>query len=99
MMQMYNKAKETGATHYAAAAQVLRSYGFLMMVDMYGEMPYFEVVSGSVHPTYDTGETIYTECLKNIDEAIELFNRSGAQRCCSQVLLNLAKATAGMVAT
>lgn len=74
VMQMYNKAKETGATHYAAAAQVLRSYGFLMMVDMYGEMPYFEAVSGSVHPTYDTGETIYTECLKNIDEAIELFN-------------------------
>ncbi len=74
VVQMYEKAKETGAYHYAAAAQVLKSYGFLLMADMYGEMPYFEAVSTSAHPKYDNGETIYTECLKNIDEAIELFN-------------------------
>ena len=74
VVQMYDKAKETGAIHYAAAAQVLRSYGFLLMVDMFGEIPYTEAVTGTAHPAYDTGETIYIDCLKNIDEAIELFN-------------------------
>lgn len=70
---MLEKAEASGAWHYAGAALIMKSYGFLLMADMYGEMPYYEAVSTSPFPVYDTGETIYTECLKNIDKAIEYF--------------------------
>lgn len=78
IVDMYNKAVESGAWHYAAAAKLLKSYGFILMADMYGEMPYHEANSVSVYPKYDTGETIYTECLKDIDEAIENFGKTQA---------------------
>jgi hypothetical protein len=73
---MYKKAVAQEAWHYAGAALVLKSYGFLLMADMFGEMPYFEANSDSTYPKYDTGETIYTECLKNLDEAIEDFGKT-----------------------
>lgn len=78
IVDMYNKAVASGAWHYAAAAKLLKAYGFLMMADMYGEMPYFEANSASTFPKYDTCETIYTECLKEIDEAIENFGKTQA---------------------
>ena len=73
---MYSKAMAQEAWHYAGAALILKSYGFLLMADIYGEMPYFEANAASSHPAYDSCETIYTECLKNIDEAIELFGKT-----------------------
>jgi hypothetical protein len=75
IVDMYDKAMAIEAWHYAGAALILKSYGFLLMADMYGEMPYFEANAASAKPKYDTCETIYVECLKNIDEALELFNK------------------------
>ena len=78
LVDMYDKAIASEAWHYAGAAKLLKAYGFLLMADMYGEMPYFEANSISPHPKYDTGETIYTESLKDIDEAIEQFGKTQA---------------------
>lgn len=72
----YKKAVETGAWHYAAAVKVLKCYGFLLMADMYGEMPYADAVGGSAHPFYDNGKQIYQGCLKDLDEAIENFDKT-----------------------
>ena len=73
--QMYKMAMESGAYHYAAAAKIMKSYGFALMADMYGEMPYTEAIGGSAHPVYDNGETIYNGCLADIDEAISLLGK------------------------
>ena len=35
-----NRAQEEGAYHYEAAALVIKSMGYMMMADLYGEMPY-----------------------------------------------------------
>lgn len=73
---MLSKAEANGAWHYAAAALILKSYGFVLMADMYGEMPYFEANSPAhTSPKYDTGETIYVECLKNLDQAIKYLDQ------------------------
>ncbi|MDE2522583.1 MAG: SusD/RagB family nutrient-binding outer membrane lipoprotein, partial [Methanocorpusculum sp.] len=72
---MYNKAMEKGAYHYAAAARLLRAYGFTLMADMYGEMPYKEAFGTGLNPKYDDGKTIYLGCISEVEEAIELLGR------------------------
>ena len=75
---MYNKAMAQGAYHYAAAARLLRAYGFALMVDIYGEMPYTEAMGASLTPRYDDGKTIYLGIIGEIEEAIELLGMTPA---------------------
>lgn len=73
---MYYKAMTQEAWHYAAAAKFLRAWGFMLMTDLYGEMPYHDALSSNALPVYDLGDEIYEGCLNEIDEAIELFGRT-----------------------
>ena len=75
---MYEKAMAAGAYHYAGAAQFLKAYGFMLMTDLYGEMPFTEALGENALPAYDTGKTIYLGCFDLIDEAIDLFQRQQA---------------------
>ena len=76
---MYDKAMAQGAYQYAGAARLLRAYGFALMADMYGEMPYTEAMGASLTPRYDDGKTIYLGIISEIEEAIELFGRQSAE--------------------
>ena len=73
---LYNKAMDQGAYHYAACAKMFRAIGYMIMTDLYGEMPYTEACGESAFPTYDNGKTIYLGCLKELDEAIDLFGKT-----------------------
>lgn len=75
---MYDKAMAEGAYHYAGASRLIRAYGFLLMADLYGEMPYTQALGESATPAYDDGKTIYMGCLDDINEAIELFQKTQA---------------------
>ena len=66
------KAQKDGATHYEGVAELIYAYGFMDMLDLYGEMPYTEALGASAVPAYDNGKTIYEGCMKRIDRAIEL---------------------------
>jgi len=58
----------------------MKAMGFIMMADLYGEMPYTEAVSADFTPPYDNGDVIYEGCLADLDRAIELFSApQGAQ--------------------
>ena len=72
---MYEKAMAAGAYHYAGVAKFLWAYGFIMEVDLFGEIPYTEACGESPSPKYDTGDVVYLDCIKTLDEAIELFSR------------------------
>ena len=72
---MYKKAIEAENWHYAGVAQVLLAYGFMLMTDLYGEMPYEDALSQNALPVYSTGKTIYLGCFDRIDEAIELLQK------------------------
>ncbi len=74
------KAEAEGATHYIAAALVLKSMGFIMMADLYGEMPYTQALSaigqnGIVAPELDNGDVIYHGCLADLETAIQYFSK------------------------
>jgi hypothetical protein len=73
---MYNKAEKDGAYHYMAAANVFHALGFMEMLDLYGEMPYTDALTGSAAPFYDDGKTIFNGCIAKLDEAIELFGKT-----------------------
>lgn len=71
---LYKKAEKEGATHYMAAAEVMHALGFMEMLDLYGEIPYVEALTGNPAPAYSDGKAIWEGCLAKIDHAIELFN-------------------------
>ncbi len=73
---LYNSAKQKGAYHYMAAADVFHALGFMQMLDVYGEMPYTEAISGKASPAYDDGKTIYNGCVAKLNEAISLFGQT-----------------------
>jgi hypothetical protein len=73
---LYTKAEAEGAYHYMGAAKALKAIGFMMMVDLYGEMPYTEALGEAIMPKFDDGKTIFMGCLADIDEAIVLFEKT-----------------------
>ena len=73
---MYEKAMADEAWHYAGVARVIYAYGFMLMTDLHGEMPFTEALGEDATPSYDNGKTIYLGCLKALDEGLELLSRS-----------------------
>ncbi len=73
------KAKEQENYNTQAAAMVMKSYGFQMLVDAYGQVPYFEAGmggQGNFTPKFDSEETIYNDLIIQLEEANLLFNSS-----------------------
>ena len=75
---MYKKAEEAEAWHYCGVAKIIRAYGFMLMTDLHGEMPYNDAIGASAYPKYDNGKTIYLGVLNELDEGLEFLSRSQA---------------------
>jgi len=73
---LYNTAQKQDAYYYMAAADVFSALGFMEMLDLYGEMPYTQALSGIPSPTFDDGKAIYSGCMDKLNEAIALFNQT-----------------------
>lgn len=55
------------------AAQILKAYYFSLMVDLWGDVPYFEAFQGDQGiktPVFDSGSAIYNDLLTLIDNGI-----------------------------
>ena len=68
------KAQAAGADMYAGIARIMKAHNFQILVDVYGNVPYFEALKGSGNPTpaYDNGLAIYQDLLRQIDTGIAL---------------------------
>jgi hypothetical protein len=73
---LYSTAENQGAYYYMGAANVVHALGFMEMLDLYGEMPYTEALTGNPSPAYSDGKTIYNGCMAKLDEAISLFSKT-----------------------
>ncbi len=55
------------------AARIWKAYVFMILTDTYGDVPYFEAGQGYtteiITPKYDPQQAIYTDILKELDEA------------------------------
>ena len=70
--EIINIGEADEAWHYVGVAQILKGYIFSVMVDIYGDVPYFEANMGGEQPfpAYDDGETVYQEVLQLLDSGI-----------------------------
>ncbi|MGH2643061.1 MAG: SusD/RagB family nutrient-binding outer membrane lipoprotein, partial [Chitinophagaceae bacterium] len=75
---LYNSAAKQGAYYYMGTADVFSALGFMEMLDLYGEMPYTQAISGIPSPKYDDGKTIYNGCMAKLNDAIALFGKTQA---------------------
>ncbi|MBR0500723.1 MAG: SusD/RagB family nutrient-binding outer membrane lipoprotein [Bacteroidales bacterium] len=75
---MFKKAEAAEAWHYCGVAKIIRAYGFMLMTDLHGEMPYTDALGESAYPKYDNGKTIYLGVLNELDEGLEYLSRSQA---------------------
>jgi hypothetical protein len=61
--------------------RIIQAYGFMILTDSYGSIPYSEAGVGYssqvFYPKYDTQESIYTDLIKELEEASAALNASG----------------------
>lgn len=57
-----------------ATARILKAYIFWTITDRWGDIPYSEALQGNPLPKYDTQESIYTDLLKELREAVDQFD-------------------------
>ncbi|TYP90126.1 SusD/RagB-like outer membrane lipoprotein [Sphingobacterium allocomposti] len=81
--EMQRKARAQNLDFYVGVAKVIKSIGFMYLVDMYNNVPYteaFKLVSdGIVAPKYDKGEAIYQDLLLQLDSARMIFANSSLE--------------------
>ncbi|HET9502322.1 MAG TPA: SusD/RagB family nutrient-binding outer membrane lipoprotein [Hymenobacter sp.] len=70
-----------GYGRHAAIARIMKVYNFLLLVDEYGDIPYFNALKGldaSLTPKYDSAPAIYRDFLTQLDGAIADINKAVA---------------------
>lgn len=73
VQDLIDKATQEEAWHFVGAAKTVQAMGFVLMADIYGEMPFTEACGESLTPAFDDGKTIYEGCLALLDEALVEF--------------------------
>lgn len=62
---------------YQAIAKVMKAYDFHQLVDLWGNVPYTQALTGAANltPKYDDQKAIYADLVKQIDSAILILNK------------------------
>ena len=80
--QIIVSAEESGNNpHYLGVAQVMKAYYFGIMVDMWGNVPYFTAFKGDIgekNPGYDDDAAIYDDLIALCDLAVANFQLNSA---------------------
>ncbi|UPS90322.1 SusD/RagB family nutrient-binding outer membrane lipoprotein [Bizionia sp.] len=66
--------------YYTAIAKIMKSFHFQILVDTYGDIPYFEALLRGENPTpaFDDALTVYEDLIVQLDNAIALINAGNA---------------------
>lgn len=68
-------ATAAGAWHYVGAAYLIKAYNFMILNDLFGEVPYSDAFTENGTPRYDTAKQVYLGILNDLDRAIENLSR------------------------
>ncbi len=74
-------AVKTGNQRLEGLAKVWKAYVFSTLTNAYGDIPYFEAISGAGNnftPAYDGQQAIYTDLLQELETAANLLDGTGA---------------------
>jgi hypothetical protein len=64
---------------FGGIAHIFKAYGFLLLTDAYGDVPYTEGLSGgagNLSPEYDDAAEVYQALVAELDEAIEIIREN-----------------------
>ncbi len=90
--QIIISAEEAGNNpHYLGIAQVMKAYYFSVMVDIWGDIPYFTAFKGDIgekSPGYDDDALIYADLLALCDKAVENFALNSAVSVTGDLIYN-----------
>lgn len=69
---------ETKNFYALGASKLIRCYVLMTLVDMYGDIPYTEILQGNnnLTPRYDNSAFVYKKILQEIDEAVVILKRT-----------------------
>ncbi len=72
------KATAEGQDFYIGIAKIMKSIGFMYLVDQYNNVPYSKAfdLAGNILPAYDKGEVIYADLLNQLDSAVNLIRNA-----------------------
>lgn len=65
-----------GNTGKVLIAKLLQAYTYQVLVDVFGDVPYFEALQGvaNINPKVTPGDEIYTDLIKQINAAVSTYN-------------------------
>lgn len=80
-LKQYHKLEQLEGDEYAAyvaIGKIMKAYTFQILVDFYGDIPYFNALGGSkvTNPTYDDAQAIYDDLVVQLTAAIGLLNEA-----------------------
>ena len=66
--------------YYKAISKIMMAYHFQLLVDTYGNVPYFGALQrgGNTTPKYDDAKAIYDDLISQLSSAIDLINATAA---------------------
>ena len=77
-LKQYNVLENLDSKYdnYKAISKIMKSFQYQMLVDLYGDIPYFEALGRSQNatPVYDDAQVIYEDLINQLDTAIILIN-------------------------
>ena len=76
---IYQLADNLNENNYKGIALVYKCWAYSILTDLYGDIPYSEATKateGILQPKFDSQKEIYTDILKNLEIANELFDAS-----------------------
>jgi hypothetical protein len=88
---IYGIASRLNEPNYKAIALVYKSWAYSILTDLYGDVPYSQATQaaqGNFQASFDKQKDIYTDLLKNLDTANNLFNASKALTYGGDMLYN-----------
>jgi hypothetical protein len=64
--------------NHKAIAKIMKSFYFQYLVDLYGDVPYFQAHQGAnnVNPAYDDDQAIYRDLIVQLDSAIDMIDNA-----------------------
>jgi hypothetical protein len=76
-----NSADRLGEKNYKAIGLIYKCWAYSILTDIYGDIPYSDAMKadeGVLQPKFDAQKDIYTQILKDLDEANNLFDDTKA---------------------
>jgi len=77
-LKQYSILDQLGPEHdnYKAISTIMKSFHFQMLVDTYGDIPYFNALGRTANatPAYDDAQAIYDDLIVQLSEAISLID-------------------------